>query len=74
MDDGDENEDAYSMTRSAIREEREGAAATAREAAAALVEMIKMSDVLMALGELNAEERRIVRALLPWLANRIRKL
>jgi hypothetical protein len=44
------------------------------EAAAALVEMIKMSDVLMALGELNAEERRIVRALLPWLANRIRKL
>ena len=44
------------------------------EAAAVCVETVKMGDVLLALGELNAEERRIVRALLPWLANRIRNL
>jgi hypothetical protein len=43
-----------------------------REACAKLIESIKMGEILLAAGEMTAQERRTVKALLPWLANRIR--
>lgn len=43
-----------------------------REECASAVEHITMGDVLLAVGELSASERRVVKALLPWIANRIR--
>lgn len=43
-----------------------------REACARLVQEMKMQEILLACGELSAQESRTVRALLPWLANRIR--
>lgn len=43
-----------------------------REACAKLIEGITLSEVLLAAGEMTARERRTVKALLPWLANKIR--
>lgn len=64
--------EAWDVLRERINTERAEAAAIEREACAAHVEAIKMQEVLLAAGEMTAQERRTVRALLPWLANRIR--
>jgi hypothetical protein len=42
-----------------------------RQRCASLVARVTMSEVLLAAGELTAGERRVVKALLPWLANKI---
>jgi hypothetical protein len=46
----------------------------AREECAALVEDIKMGELLLAMGELTAQEKRACRALLNLCARRIRSL
>lgn len=43
-----------------------------REACAKMIEAITMGEVLLAGGEMSAQERRTVKALLPWVANRVR--
>jgi len=47
-------------------------AADEREACARLVEEMKMGEILLAAGEMTAQERRTVRALQKWLAHKIR--
>lgn len=57
----------------AVRQkQRAEAAAIEREACATHIEAIEMQEVLLAAGEMTAQERRTVMALLPWLAYRIR--
>lgn len=48
------------------------AAEAERQACAELIANIKIDEVLMAVGELGKSERRLVKALLPWLSRRIR--
>lgn len=43
-----------------------------REACAKVVEGMKMQEILLAAGEMTAQERRTVRALQTWLAHKIR--
>lgn len=43
-----------------------------REACASSIAHVRLSEVLLAAGEMTAQEKRTVAALLPWLANRIR--
>lgn len=43
-----------------------------REACAKAIEDMKMGEILLAAGELTTGERRTVRALLPWLAHKLR--
>lgn len=43
-----------------------------REACASFLEKLRMDEVLLAVGEMSAQERRTVKALLPWLAYRMR--
>jgi hypothetical protein len=43
-----------------------------RDACAALVENLRMDEILLAMGELSAQERRNCKALLGYVAHRIR--
>lgn len=43
-----------------------------REACAAHIESIRMDEILLAGGEMTAQERRTIKALQPWFAHRIR--
>lgn len=43
-----------------------------REACAKTIEGITMGDLLLSLGEMTAQERRTCKALLSWLAHRVR--
>lgn len=60
------------VTKTMLLEAFREAVCAEREACAKVIEETKMGDVLLAAGELTAGERRSVRALLPWLANKVR--
>ncbi len=65
ISDGVGDDDTIRLIAAALRIER--------DACANLISSTKLNDILLAAGEMSQQERRTVMALLPWLAERIRK-